>query len=194
MSAIEYLVAINCFIFGWVTTLFLDGWAVMIQNRRTVKLYDRHLAWTCVGGLSVSQAWWALFGVTNQIDDNFFAYFICTVPAISCFLSATILFPPKKLVETGKAFSYKLYVQKNYKVFYGSVAALHMVAIFFQWYFTVLTPKQPWPIALRILYLLAILWGIKSKRSRHYYDFLLVGSAVFLAFSIYTRWHLPITE
>lgn len=90
---IEYLTVFSAIIFGYVGAEYFQGWGALIRNRKIIKPYWQHIAWTIFSFLLFIQNWWGIWPRTAYINKNLFYFLYSLVPIFIFHLLSVVLFP-----------------------------------------------------------------------------------------------------
>lgn len=69
-SKIEYLVTFHSIIFGYIASVFLDGWGYLLRRRKLVKMDRYLLTFTYVIFILMLIHWWHLYDRAESIGQN----------------------------------------------------------------------------------------------------------------------------
>ena len=122
----EYLVVFLAIIFGYVGAEYFQGWGWMIRNRREIKLYWQHIAWTIFAFVMFIQNWWGIWPRTRFITGNIFYFFYSLFPIALFYIISVILFPEKKKADT---MNMEEYFYRNVRWFFLLLALYFVLAI-----------------------------------------------------------------
>ena len=126
---IEYLTVFMAIIFGYVGAEYFQGWGALIKNRRHLKPYWQHTAWTIFAFLLFIQNWWGVWPRTKLINESIFFFIYALVPIFIFYLISVILFPDFKSKDEKYTVDMKTYFYSNTKFFFGLFAVYFVFTI-----------------------------------------------------------------
>ncbi|WP_258105528.1 hypothetical protein [Marinoscillum sp. MHG1-6] len=141
-SKVEYLITFQSIIFGFVASLFLDGWGQVTRFRQHIKQDSIYALFSLVIFLFMLIHWWNLFGRAPKMSESIIEY-LSVIPYTAMFyFIATLLFSPlKKEIHAGEKVDLRtIYFQqknKNYIIillffFYDMLFTIHNETLIFR--------------------------------------------------------------
>jgi hypothetical protein len=93
VESFSYLSVLLSIVLGLAITQVLQGWRGLILTRAKVKIYLPTLIWSGSTLLIAVQAWWADFGLREQVTWTFVAFIIIVLHAICVYMVAALVLP-----------------------------------------------------------------------------------------------------
>ncbi len=109
----DYLLVFISIIVGYVVTEFFAGWGGLIRNRKQIKIYWLHLAWTINFFVQLIENWWWLWGNRLKLAENAGYFFYTLASPLLFYLISVFLFPTLKENEVHDFDDY-FYKNKKY--------------------------------------------------------------------------------
>jgi hypothetical protein len=124
-SFVDYITVFSAFIYGYVATMFLTGWAFMIQHIRKIHYGKEYFAWTVlVFGLLI-EVWWVSWKREPFVASHLGFFLMSLSAPLIYYMLTTILFP---IMRNATEDDLTDYFRRNEKVFYGLFGILFIVS------------------------------------------------------------------
>ncbi|CAN5466402.1 hypothetical protein BH23BAC1_BH23BAC1_03290 [soil metagenome] len=124
-SQVEYLTVFVAIIFGYVGAEYFMGWGTMMRNRKDIKEYWPHIAWTIFAFLLFIQNWYGIWPRSRFINDSIFYFLYTLIPVLLFYFISVVLFPSFKLHDTDM----KIYFYENTRLLFLFFAGYFVLAI-----------------------------------------------------------------
>ncbi len=93
MDAFSYLSVLLSIIIGLAITQLLQGFGRIIQARERVSFFWPPLALAGLFVVVSIQSWWAMFGLRDHTDWNFFSFLVVVAQTIVLYLTTAVILP-----------------------------------------------------------------------------------------------------
>jgi hypothetical protein len=114
-SMLEYLTVFITFIYGFVASRYLNGWAMLLNNLNHIRISKMHLAWTFLAFGLMMDIWWNSYTRGIFMERNVLNFILTlSVPLMFYFLSA-VLFPLELL--KGTYYDFKIFFEEHKRSF-----------------------------------------------------------------------------
>lgn len=114
-SMLEYLTIFITFIYGFVASRYLNGWAMLLNNLNHIRTSKMHLAWTFLAFGLMLDIWWNSYARGTFMERNVLNFILTlSVPLMFYFLSA-VLFPLELL--KGTHYDFKIFFEEHKRTF-----------------------------------------------------------------------------
>lgn len=114
-SMLEYLTVYITFIYGFVASRYLNGWAMLLNNLNHLRISKMHLTWTFLAFGLMLDIWWNSYSRGMFMERNVLNFILTlVVPLMFYFLSA-FLFPLELL--KGTYYDFRVFFEKHKKSF-----------------------------------------------------------------------------
>ncbi len=125
-SFVDYITVFSAFIYGYVATKFLTGWAFMIQHIRKIYFGKEYFAWTVLVFGLLSEGWWVSWK-REPFAARHLGFFLLSLCApLVYYMLTTILFP---VMRNDPDDDLTDYFRANEKIFYGLFGILFVVSL-----------------------------------------------------------------
>lgn len=119
-SMAEYLTVFIAFIYGFVASFFLRGWALLIQRFNEISFKKEHMLLSVLGFGILVDIWWSAWEREQLLPSNLAQFILSLTTPLAFYLLASALFP---IMRNGPV-DLKDYFKRNEKYIYVLFAGL----------------------------------------------------------------------
>jgi hypothetical protein len=117
----EYLTVFIAFIYGFIASRFLSGWAIILMQYNRISFYKEHLAWTFLSFILLVDMWTGSWQRESFLSLGVHYFILSLLVPLAFYILTTIMFPIVKLDEDRNLRVYFLSHKKMIFLFFGII-------------------------------------------------------------------------
>lgn len=172
-------------LYAYIVTVFLAGWARMLQNRNEHKVSLLHLGWTILFSILIIQTWWSIVRYLEKTTLNIGFFMLMLLPLGFLFFTGFYLFPEREVIDKSKNYE-NYYFASRKLIFFSAIGYLLCMIVIAPLYKG--TPFFHSENLIRVTAIAVLLLLIFTKNKLVHYSILVLAVALLVFFIMQFSW------